>query len=105
MEQSQNPWTEEVREQRYFVNQIEHISVEGITTAGSQAAALEGAKHIMATLAKDKWAAVRNWPEADTWRDHNKDCDVHKGYVRFTYVDAPGEWHDSPWVVKRASAA
>lgn len=63
------------------------------TVGDSAAEAKAGAAYILNTLASDRWAVIRHEPSAESETDFDTKIEHHKGFVRFSFRDGPGEWH------------
>jgi hypothetical protein len=51
------------------------------------------ATKVLDRLARGRIAFIRHPPTGETQHDFCKDKDEHRGYVRFSFKDEPGEWH------------
>ena len=67
--------------------------VQARLLADSQDDALAGAQQILNDYATGKTAYIRAKPEAQSERDFATNFVFHRGYVRFSFKDEPGEWH------------
>ncbi len=66
--------------------------VECHTLASSVDEAKSGAEFVLDAMASGKSAFIRVAPEADEYRQFDTGTTDYKGYVRFSYVNSPGEW-------------
>ena len=69
------------------------IHVQAKVLGDSMEDALTGAKQILDKYAAGKLAYIRAKPEAHSDRDFDTKIVVHRGWVRFSYKDEPGEWN------------
>lgn len=60
-------------------------------TGPSKAGCLKGARTVL-DVVRGKWAFVRVPPEADSQYDIDFQAWRHRGYVRFSFKDEPGDW-------------
>jgi hypothetical protein len=66
--------------------------VTAIVHAKSEKECLKGAEHILNTMAAGKIAHIREKPCASSEKDFDTKEVTHNGYVRFSYLDRPGDW-------------
>jgi len=55
--------------------------------------ALTGANDVLNLFAKGREAFIRTKPEAVSETDFDTKEELHKGFVRFSLRDRPGDWH------------
>ena len=73
-------------------NGVAHITAR--VNGDAESEALRGAECILKLLATGKKALIRARPEAVSETDFDTNETFHRGYVRFSMIDEPGEWTD-----------
>lgn len=71
----------------------EWIHLEASVLGDSLEFALAGADWIMDHFGKGRTCMIRVPPEADTYRDFDSKKNIYKGYVRFSWENAPYHWY------------
>ncbi len=89
---SGNGWTAEVLISDQ-PNEDGFWHVEGRILGDTNGAALAGAMQIIHSYAGGKTTYVRANPESLSETDFDTEKVIHRGYVRFSFKDEPGEWH------------
>lgn len=87
----------------FHVEPPDTYQVTANVSGNSQAACLAGAAAVLNAV-KGKTAFIRIPPEADSQRDLVHDRMLHRGYVRFSFKDEPGEWVQVPLEIERTTA-
>ena len=99
---SDQSWTAEVA---MSSGPNEMININAKVVADSKDTALTAAHKILELIASGKETYVRIHPDADSYYDEQTKAMVHKGLVRFSVIDRPGERRDSIYMMKRLSPA
>ncbi len=72
-------------------------SAECRTEAASAPIALAAAEKVLSLFAKGRTAFIRCAPEAMSEKDFDTKETKHRGFVRFSFMQEPGEWvHRDP---------
>ena len=82
----------------------DHFAVEVIVEATSMPEAKTGAEKCLHLMAEGRMTSIRFKPEADEFKVDSKTT-LYKAYCRFTVVDAPGEWADSEYSIRKIPSA
>lgn len=95
------PW--ERIELLFHVEPADTHHVTAHVSGDSLEVCLAGAAAVLSVV-KGKVAFIRIPPEADSQKDIMHDRWVHRGYVRFSFKDEPGEWRKMQLEIERTTA-